>query len=41
MENLDLTIATIIVSISFIVFGIATYKEFSEAAKNDIKRQTK
>jgi len=36
MEDLDLYVATIVVSISFIVFGILTYKEFSEAAKKDI-----
>lgn len=39
MENLDLIIATFIVSISFIAFGIATYNEFLEASKKDIKKQ--
>lgn len=38
MENLDLIISTVIVSVSFIVFGILTYKEFSDAAKNDIRK---
>lgn len=37
MENLDLAILSAIVTISFIVFGIVTYKEFSEAAKREIK----
>lgn len=37
MENLDLLILTSLVIISFIVFGIVTYKEFSEAAKREIK----
>lgn len=38
MENLDLVIATAIVSISFVAFGIATYKEFLEAAKKDTRK---
>ena len=35
MENLDLIIASIIVTISFIVFGVTTFNEFSKAAKKD------
>lgn len=35
MENLDLIIFTIVVTISFIVFGVTTFNEFSKASKND------
>ncbi len=35
MENLDLTMLTLIVSVSFIVFAVVTYKEFSDASKKD------
>ncbi len=38
MENLDFIIYTIVVSIAFISFGIATFKELAEAAKKDVKR---
>jgi hypothetical protein len=35
MKDFDLIILTCIVSILFIAFGIATYNEFSNAAKKD------
>jgi hypothetical protein len=35
MENFDLIIFTIVVTVSFVVFGISTYNEFSKAAKKD------
>lgn len=37
MENLDIVILTSIVSILFIVFIIATYREFSSMNKNEFK----
>ncbi len=41
MENLDLIFATTLVSILFIVFGIITYKEFSEASRNIAEEEKK
>jgi hypothetical protein len=38
MEDFDLIILTAIISASFIVFAIVTYKQFSEASKRDINR---
>jgi hypothetical protein len=35
MENFDLIIFTIVVTVSFVAFGISTYNEFSKAAKKD------
>lgn len=37
MENLDLIILTTIVVILFMVFILATFKEFMEDAKNPVK----
>jgi hypothetical protein len=37
MENLDLIILTVIVSILFLVFILATFKEFAEIAKTPFK----
>ena len=41
MENLDLIILTLIVIISFIVFGISTFKEFSIMSKSKFKGEEK
>ncbi len=35
MENLDLIILTIVITIAFIAFGVTTFNQFSKAAKND------
>lgn len=35
MENLDLIIFTSVVAMSFIAFGVSTFKEFLKAAKRD------
>ena len=37
MENLDLIILTLIVVISFIVFGVSTFNEFSIMSKSKFK----
>ena len=41
MENLDLILLTLIVVISFIVFGISTFKEFSNMSKSKFKGEEK
>jgi hypothetical protein len=35
MKDLDLIIFTIVISTSFIFFGISTFKEFEKASKKD------
>ncbi len=37
MENLDLVVLTSVVSILFLVFIIATYREFTAMSKTDFK----
>jgi len=41
MENLDFLLYTIIVSISFIVFIVATVREFNYMSKNEFKGELK
>jgi hypothetical protein len=35
MENLDLIIFTIIISTSFVFFGVSTFKEFKKASESN------